>query len=180
MRKVSGATAAIILAIALYFMLSWGFDALRTLSAPNFGLEEVWRSQYIFVIGRLLGLDPIGLLKLAAFFGAIKLAVAGVCGLHIVDRLRCLYGGTPNTELLEGALILVVAISIVSSGPAVWSNNAELVREQAAQLALAALATALCMLERSHGRAAGEAEKTVDPVPKAGLPRDATWFTPWR
>ena len=48
MRKVSGATVATILAIALYFTLFWGFDALRMLTSPTYGLEEVWRSQYRF------------------------------------------------------------------------------------------------------------------------------------
>ena len=45
MRKVSGATVAMILAIALYFTLFWGFDALRVLTSPTYGLEDVWRTQ---------------------------------------------------------------------------------------------------------------------------------------
>jgi hypothetical protein len=163
MRKVSGATVAMILAIALYFTVFWGFDALRTLTSPNYGLEEVWRSQYIFAIGRLIGLGPIGLIKLAAFFGTLKLAVAVICALHILDRLRCLIGGKADSEILEGGLILVVLISIISVGPAVWSNNGELVREQTIQLFLAGLATALCIVERSYGRSA----KADEPVAAA-------------
>ena len=158
MRKVSGATVAMILGVALYFTLSWGYEGLRMLTAPNYGLEEVWRSQYVFAVGRMIGLGPVGLIKLAAFFGAVKLSVAGVCGLHILDRLRCLAGGKPDTEILEGAFIAVVAISIVSAGPAVWSDNAELVREQAIQLALAGIATALCIVERGFGREDAQAE----------------------
>ena len=72
--KVSSATVAMILAIALYFTLFWGFDALRILTSPTFGLEDVWRSQYVFGIGRVLGLAPMGLIQLAAFFGTLKLA----------------------------------------------------------------------------------------------------------
>jgi hypothetical protein len=102
----------------------------------------------------VFGLGPIGLIKLAAFFGAVKLAVAGICAVHILDRLRALMGGTANSEILEGGLILVVAISIVSVGPAVWSQNAGLVRETTIQLILAAVATALCLVERSYGRPA--------------------------
>jgi len=158
MRRVSALTVAAILGIALYFTLSWGFDGLRVLTSPNYGLEEVWRSQTIFAIGRVAGLGPVGLIKLAAFFGAVKLAVAGICGLHLLDRLRCLAGGQANSEILEGALILVVAISIMSAGPAVWSDNAELAREQVVQLILATVATALCIVERRHGRQDGQAE----------------------
>jgi len=50
-----------ILAIAFYFTLFWGFDALRMLTSPTYGLEEVWRSQFVFEIGRLFGLAPLGI-----------------------------------------------------------------------------------------------------------------------
>ncbi len=103
---------------------------MRILTSPTYGLDDVWRSQFIFVIGSMLGLGPIGLLKLAAFFGALKLAVAGICALHILDRCRAFIGGKADSDILEGGLILVVLISIVSVGPAVSSQNAELVREQ--------------------------------------------------
>jgi hypothetical protein len=61
-----------IVAIALYFALAWGYDGLRILTAPSYGLEDVWRSQFVFAIGRLFNLGPIGLIKLAAFFGALS------------------------------------------------------------------------------------------------------------
>jgi hypothetical protein len=172
MRKVSGATVAMILAIALYFTLFWGFDALRILTSPTFGLEDVWRSQYVFGIGRVFGLAPMGLIQLAAFFGMLKLAVAAVCAIHLVDRLRSLAGGKPSSEILEGGLILVVLITIASAGPAIWSHNSELVREQVIQLALAALATALCMVERNYRR-------DGDLVASVRMPEAAS-FTPWR
>jgi hypothetical protein len=180
MRKVSGATVATILLITLYFTLYWGGDGVRTLIAPNYGLEDVWRSQYIFAVGRFFGLGPVGLIKLAAFFGALKLTVAGICGLHILDRLAGLARGKPDLEILEGALILVVIVSILSAGPAVWSNNAELLREQTLQLVLAALATALCIVERGYGSAATEADAMLKAARNAALPRGATWFSLWR
>src|SRR5471032_2086178 len=107
MRKVSGITIAMILAIALYYTLFWGYDALRMLTSPTYGLEDVWRSQYVFGIGSLLGLGPMGLIKLAAFFGALKLAVAGICAVHVVDRIRSLANGKPVSDVLESALILI-------------------------------------------------------------------------
>src|SRR5471032_1282879 len=116
MRKVSGATVAMIMAIALYFTLFWGFDALRMLTSPTYGLEDVWRSQYVFGIGSLLGLGPMGLIKLAAFFATLKLAVAAICAVHIVDRFHSLASGKPVSDVLEGALILVVVVTIASAG----------------------------------------------------------------
>ena len=58
----------------------------------------------------------------------------------------------------------MVAISILSVGPAVWSQNAELLRESTIQLSLAALAAAFCMLERSYGRQA-EADEALPELP---------------
>jgi hypothetical protein len=179
MRKLSSAAVAIIIAVAFYFTLAWGYDGLRMLTSPSYGLDDVWRSQFVFAIGSVFGLGPIGLIKLAAFFGAVKLAVAGICAVHILDRLRALMGGTANSEILEGGLILVVLISIVSVGPAVWSQNAGLVREATIQLMLAAVATALCLVERGYARPAASAKPAIV-TELAATPRGAPWFSPFR
>src|SRR5262249_31588112 len=143
---------ALIVAIALYFTLFWGYDAYRVLSSPSYGLEDIWRSQFIFASGRLFGLGPVGLVKLAAFFAALKLAVAFICAIHIADRFRCMTGGQVNSEILEAGLILVLLINIASIGPAVWSHSSDLMREHILQLLLAGLAIALCIVERSYIR----------------------------
>jgi hypothetical protein len=174
MQKVSSATVAMLMGIALYFALSWGVDALRVLTSPTYGLEDVWRSQYVFGIGSLLGLGPVALIQLAAFFGAVKLAVAVICALHIIDRFYSFATGKPVSDLLEGALILVVLITIASAGPAIWSHNPELLREQVIQLALAGLATALGMVERNYRNVGESVAATTD------APQGARWFTPWR
>ncbi len=172
MRKIFGITVAMILAIAIYFTLFWGYDALHVLTSPTYGLEDVWRSQYVFGIGRFLGLEPIGLIKLAAFFGVLKLAVAAICAVHIVDRIRSFAGGKANLEILEGGLLLAALIAIASVGVGLWSQNLELVREQAVQLAIAGLAIALVMVERNRRPAQADAA--------VATPQGARWFTPWR
>lgn len=149
MRKASTATVALIVAIALYFTLTWGLDGLRALTSPNYGLEDVWRSQLVFDAGRLLHLSPMGIIKLAAFLAAMKLAVAAICGVHIADRFRSFAGGNADPQILEGALIIIVVFSFLSVAPAVWSSNAEIVREFAVQILLACLALALCIAERN-------------------------------
>jgi hypothetical protein len=40
-QKISHATMAIIVAVALYFAVVWGYDGLRILSSPSYGLEDV-------------------------------------------------------------------------------------------------------------------------------------------
>src|SRR5215471_17293193 len=152
MRKLSIAAMAMIVAISLYFTLVWGYDGYRILTSPSYGLEDIWRSQFIFAIGRYFGLGPVGLIKLAAFFGALKLAVACICAIHIADRFRCMTRGQANSEILEAGLILVVLINIASVGPAVWSNSSDLVREHILQLLFAGLAVALSIAERSQIR----------------------------
>jgi hypothetical protein len=66
-QKIFTAATSIIVLIALYFTLSWGYEALRVLTSPSYGFEDVWRSQFLFGIGRLFDLGPVGLVKLAAF-----------------------------------------------------------------------------------------------------------------
>ena len=170
MNRLTTASVAMIMAIALYFALFWGFEALRMLSSPTYGLEEVWRSQFVFQIGRLFGLEPLGLIKLAAFFATLKLAVAAICAVHIIDRIRTLGGGKAATEIFEGGLMLVVLVSVASVGPAIWSHNADLVREQTIQLLLAAVAAGLGIVERRYERA----PKPAAPVELAATPRGAS------
>ena len=173
MRKVSGAAIAVIMGVALYFTLFWGFDALRMLTSPTYGLEDVWRSQSVFGIGRVFGLSPVGLIQLAAFLATLKLAAAFICAIHIADRFRSFaLGGKPSSEMLEGSLILVVLITIASAIPAISSQNHELAREHVMQLLLAGVAIALCMLERSYRR-------HTDLVESVQLPETAS-FAPWR
>ena len=178
MRKASGVVAAMIMAIALYYTLFWGFDALRVLTSPTYGLEDVWRSQFVFGVGHMFNLSPMGLIKLAAFFGVMKLATAAVFAVHIADRLRGLVQGEANPEILEAGLIMVVLLSIAAVAPALWSQNAELVREQTIQLLLAGLAAALVIIERTYIEPAEAAEMV--PEAEAATPRGASWFTPWR
>jgi hypothetical protein len=178
MRKASTATVALIVGIALYFTLTWGFDGLKALTAPNYGLEDVWRSQLVFTAARLLHLDPLGVIKLAAFVAAMKVAVAGICGVHLVDRFRSFVGGSADPQILEGALIIIVVFGFFSVAPAVWSANPEIVREYAMQILLACLGLALCIVERHLARSI-EIEPAAE-AEAAALPGNAGWFSPWR
>ncbi len=150
MRNLSTALAAALMAVALYFALSWGFDALQALTSPSYGLDDIWHSQFIFGLGHLFGLTPVGVVKLAAFVAAVKLVAAGVCAVHVVDRAR----GIQRPELLEGALILIVAIAALSLQPVIWSRSGDMLGEQALQLGFALLALALCAAEHMLDRRA--------------------------
>jgi hypothetical protein len=164
MQRTTGIIGALILAIAIYFALFWGYDAIRILTSPAYGLEDVWRSQVVFGIGRYAGFGPEGLIKLAAVLGAVKLVIAVVCAVHAFERVRAVFtGATPVSEGLETALIVAVAISILSLVPAIWSHNGDLAREQLIQLVLAGLTGVFCMIER--GRKAPEQKITGNAEP---------------
>jgi len=180
MRKASGAIVALIVAIALYFTFFWGIDALRVLTSPSYGLDEV-HSQFIFAVGRLFALSPQGIIKLAAFFAVMKFAAAAVFAVHIVDRLRALVtGGKPEGEILEAGLILMTVLSVVAVAPALWLHNLALVHEQTVELLLAGLAAALVIIERSNAEEAAEpVEHEVAGEPKV-IAAEPRWFTPWR
>jgi hypothetical protein len=177
--RAHGAIVAMILAIALYFTLFWGFDALRILTSQTYGLDDVWRSQVVFGIGRYLGLGPEGLLKLSAIFGALKLVVAGVCAVHVLDRFRALISGKADPAILEGGLMLVVAVTLASVAPALWGNNIDMVREHLIQLLLAGLAAALLIIERSREDKDLAVEVEADEPATTEIPERA-WFAPWR
>jgi hypothetical protein len=156
MRKTSIASVATILAIALYFALAWGAQGLQAFTSSHLGLEDVWRSQTIFVLGHMFNFGPVGLVKLAAFLAAVKLVAAAFCGLHVIafcglhviDRAR----GYSRNELLEGALIIIAAVAAAGCASAIWSHSNELFRESTMQLALAAVGIALC-IGRARARA---------------------------
>lgn len=162
MRKLSAVSIAAIMAVTVYFALSWGIDGLRMLTSPSYGLEDAWHAQFIFEIGRLFSLSPIGLIKLAAFFATIKLAVAVICAVHVADRLRALVGGKPKPEILEAGLFLAMLVTCIAAVSAVWVQNIDLARDQAIQLLLAAVGAAFCVLERSHAREEEQSSSFTD------------------
>jgi hypothetical protein len=150
MRNLSAGIAAALMGIALYFALTWGFAAMQALTSPAYGLDDIWHSQFVFALGHFFGLGPVGLLKLAAFFAAVKLVAAGVCAVHVVDRAR----GVTRLELLEGALFLIAGIALLSLAPAAWSQGGDVVGGAVLQLGFALFAIALCVAERRLDRRA--------------------------
>jgi hypothetical protein len=174
MQRTTGVIGAFIFAIAIYFTLFWGYDAIRILTSPAYGLEDVWRSQVVFGIGRYAGFGPEALIRLAAALGAVKLVIAGVCAAHVLERTRALFAKTmPKSEGLETALIVAVVVSIASVVPAILSHNGDLAREQLIQLVLAGLTGVFCMIERSRSAP----EEVADEA--APVAADNGAYAPW-
>jgi hypothetical protein len=98
---------------------------------------------------------------------------------HILARLRFLAAGKADSDVLEDALVLVVLISIVSVGTAVLSQSVELVRKDTIQLVFAAVAIALCLVERGYGSSTENANPAVV-TELTATPRGAPSYTPFR
>jgi hypothetical protein len=143
MKRMSGISAAMVLAVAVYFAFTWGIDAWRVFTSPTFGLDDPLASQAVFALGRYLALAPAGLIKLGAVFGALKLTVAAVCALHVVDRLRALFGGTVNYEAAQAGFMLAVSVCVVTLLPMLIQRNPGVLRDYAVDLALAGVAAVL-------------------------------------
>jgi hypothetical protein len=139
--------AAAILSVACYFALFWGFDGLRMLGSPTYGLDDSWRSRTIYWIAKGGGFDGQALHDLAALFGIVKLTVAGLCAAHLVNYVRRGGAAGASPVPLELALLLVVALSMIMVAPAVWQHDAVLIRSCVVNLVLAGAAAALGTLE---------------------------------
>jgi hypothetical protein len=159
MRFVSRIAGLIVVAVSLYFVVTWGSEAVRTLASPNFGLDDPERGQGVRALARFLDLGPDSLVRLAAFLAAVKLTAAAVLALHLVGRVRASNGASRNDELLDAALLLVVVLTLVMAMPAVLDGNRELVRLYAADLLMAGAAAIFSVIERTAAGPPVAAEK---------------------
>jgi hypothetical protein len=148
MRWVPSITQAIIVGIALYFILFWGCDAVRVLTAEGYGLDDPARAEPLRGLGRMLGLGPADLFRLAAFIAAYKLTAVAVFAVHLIGRARAAPGAPFSHDILEAALLLVVILTAVLTAPAVSDNNGTLIRHYAIDLLLAGAAAILSVVER--------------------------------
>jgi hypothetical protein len=165
MRFLPSVVSLIISSIALYFALLWGFEASRVFTSPIYGLDNPTFSQIIYGIGHKLHLNPTGLLLIAAFLGAAKLAVASLFICHIVDRVGSLWGHKADHESLEAALLLVVLSTLIAAIPALIDGTTGLIRLHTLQLVLAGVVAILSVVERIAEREektrVAEAEKAA-------------------
>lgn len=152
MRHLPNALHIIAGAIALYFALVWGADAVRILASPIHGFEDSSFARVVYGAGRLFGLGPTGLVNAAAFFAALKLTVAIVFILLLADRVRCLRGDKPDHEMVQAALLLLLFSAELAGVAAALGGAKNVVSLPSLQLFLAGTITALSLFERRGER----------------------------
>ena len=148
MRRFSVAIPFLVTGVCLYFVVAFGREALTIFTSPIWGLENNDFARSVFGLGRFAGLGPAGLAQLAAFFGAMKLAIAIVFAMHLVDRFRPYREGEINHELLDAAALLAVCTTFVMAMPAMLESSPQLLAPHRPALWLAGLAATLSMIER--------------------------------
>jgi len=183
MNSMRSTYAMVSVAIAGYFATSLGLDAAWIFSSPLHGLEELRRSEPIFAVGRLAGLQPGGLIGIAMCLGAFELATAAVLVAYLLERMAGDDRMQASRQTLEAALILVAIQSVIALAASVVHLDGRSVRLCVIHLALAGIAVLLARLER---RAAGDdvgaglsvvAEPAEKKAPSWDDPASVGWFS---
>jgi hypothetical protein len=138
----------IVVAAAIYFIVTWSFEAASALSTPNYGLDEATRAQGVRALAQLLGLDPGNTVRLAAFLAAFKLATVAAFALDLVLRAYRRPETDANHGVLEGALLLVVILTSATAITAVQDGDSALIRRCAIDFLIAGVASILIVVER--------------------------------
>jgi len=148
MRRFSATIPVLVTGICLYFVVVFGREAITVFSSPIWGFENDAFARAVYVIGRVFDFGPTGLVQLAAFVGALKLAVAVVFALHLVDRFRPDREAGINHELLDAAALLAVFTTFLMAMPALLEATPQYLAPHRPALWLAGLAATLSMIER--------------------------------
>lgn len=148
MRWFPRAVPYLICSVAVYFALWFGLEALRIFLSPVYGLDDPAFAHIVRGIGYRVDLASAGLPKLAAFFGAVKLAIATLFAVYLVNRLCTFWREELEHEILDAGLVLVVLVTIVAAIPALFDGAVNLLAQYRLPLWLAGLAATLSMIER--------------------------------
>jgi hypothetical protein len=168
MRRFSATIPFLVTGVCLYFVVVFGRDAIAIFSSPIWGLENSDFARAVYDIGRLFDFGPAGLVKLAAFLGALKLTVAAVFALHLADRFRPNRAGDINHELLDAGALLAVGTTFVLAMPALLEATPQFLAPHRPALWLAGLAATLSMIERVAE--AGDLKPVAIAVPADAMP----------
>lgn len=140
----------LIAVIALDFTLIFGFEAWRILSSPMLGLERLGFANSVYAIGKWAGLQTTQHFPLAAFFGAMSLAIAIMCAWHLATRIAAWRGHRVSHDMLDAGLIMIVIATLIAATPSMLNGATEVLIHERLPLWLVGLAATLSMIERLH------------------------------
>lgn len=162
MRRLSVVVPVLITGVALYFALGFGADAIRILRSPAYGLDNPGFARVVYDLGHILSLGPDGLVRLAVFFGATKLAVAVICSIHVIERIGSLWGHTVDHDFLDAGLLIAIILTFIAAIPALIEVSPILLAQHRPVFWLAGLAATLGVIE-----ALAQSENALEPQSRA-------------
>ena len=168
MRRFSATIPVLVTGICLYFVIGFGREAIAVFTSPIWGFENSDFARAVYAIGRVFSVGPAGLVQLAAFLGAFKLAVAVVFALHLLDRFRPFRASEVNHELLDAAALLAVFTTFLMAMPALIESTPQFLAPHRPALWLAGLAATLSMIERIVE--SGDLKPAAIAAPSVALP----------
>lgn len=148
MRWLPKSIPYLVVAIAVYFTAHFGIEAVRIFTSPVYGLDQTGFGQVVHGIGSRFGLGAIGLMRVAAFLGTIKFAIAVLFAIYLCSRMKSWLGHETNHEIVDAAAVLIVAVTVVAATPAVLDGATDALAQYRLPLWLAGLAVTLSMIER--------------------------------
>jgi hypothetical protein len=148
MRWLPKSIPYLVVSIALYLVCHFGIESFRILTSPVYGLDHPGLSNVVHGIGGRLALDGDGLIRLGAFFGAVKLAIAVLFAVYLYGRISSLFGHEADHEFVDAAVILIVTVTVVAAIPAVLDGAVDVLAQHRLPLWLAGLIATLSMIER--------------------------------
>jgi hypothetical protein len=149
MRWVPKSIPVLALAIASYFTLYFGMDALRILLSPVYGLDQPIFGSMAQGISRHVALGALSAFQVAAFMGAIKLAIAALFAIYLASRLRSWLGRETEHEIMDAAVVLIVIVTVMAATPALLEGDMDLLAQYRLPLWLSGLMATLSMIERA-------------------------------
>ena len=112
------------------------------------GLERASFANTVYAIGKWTGLQTSQHLPLAAFFGVVSVAIAFLCGCHLLTRIAAMRGRRVSHDMLDAGMILIVVSTLLAAMPAMLNGATEVLIHERLPLWLVGLAATLSMIER--------------------------------
>jgi hypothetical protein len=141
--------AANLAILAVYFVPTWGRDAVRALTSRYNGLEDPAHAAAASYFRQFLDLGLDGLVRTSHVLAGIKLVIAAGFVAYAIEFARSLVTGKePDRETADVVLALALAGIAIWALPALALDDGALVRVYATQLLLVVGAVIVIVVER--------------------------------
>jgi len=141
--------------IALYFIPTWGKDALKVLLSPYSGFEDRAQAAVAIYFRQLFDLGLDGTMQVSIVLAGVKLVIAAGFVAYLIEFARSLVVGRDvDRKTVDAVLALAVVAMLAWALPALGMDDPSVVRIYATQMMLVAGAVVVITVERQTEHAA--------------------------